>query len=49
MAGMWVVCGACGAVIADEEMHIAWHGMPANDEGDTDGSERTEAHGPGGE
>jgi len=45
-AGTWAVCPSCGAVIADNDKHAAWH---AAHEGSSDGGERTQAHGSGGE
>ncbi len=25
MDGLWVVCGTCGVVVADMELHEQWH------------------------
>lgn len=29
---MWSICTICGAVIADEALHYAWHYPPAPDQ-----------------
>ena len=25
MGALWVRCGTCGSVVADEELHYQWH------------------------